>query len=240
MWVHTLVAPRRFERLEVPKPTDVELSPGAVLLRPITGGICGSDLPGFAGHHAPFPGDVGKYAPDCPGYPLHEVVGEVIASRHPDHRIGSVVVGWASGLNGIAEYVAADGDGLFEFDPSVDPTTAVLLQPLACVLYAVDQLENVTGANVAVVGQGSIGILFSHVFKSAGAQRVTGVDVVDRKDLGSLFGVDEIVHSTCQRWSSHLVDDDQPDIVVEAIGHQTGTLSDVVTAVKFGGQIYFF
>jgi hypothetical protein len=41
MWACTLVAPKRFERQEVPQPARAELPPGYVLLRPQVGGICG-------------------------------------------------------------------------------------------------------------------------------------------------------------------------------------------------------
>lgn len=102
------------------------------------------------------------------GFPIHEVVGEVIASRHPDHRPRDRVVGWASGFDGLMEQVVADGDGLAPYGPALSPEHAVGLQPLACVLYAVEQLPDLTGRHVAVLGQGSIGLLFSFVAKAAG------------------------------------------------------------------------
>ncbi|MFN7197540.1 MAG: SWIB/MDM2 domain-containing protein, partial [Hylemonella sp.] len=42
------------------------------------------------------------------------------------------------------------------YDPALPATTAVMLQPLACVLYAVEQLGDVRGRTVAVVGQGPL------------------------------------------------------------------------------------
>lgn len=36
----------------------------------------------------------------------------------------------------------------------------------ACVLYAVEQLGDVSGRTVEVIGQGPIGLLFSHVLKA--------------------------------------------------------------------------
>ena len=101
------------------------------------------------------------------------------------------VVGWASGFDGLMEQVVADGDGLASYDQALRPEHAVALQPLACVLYAVEQLPDLTGRHVAVLGQGSIGLLFSHVAKAAGAAQVTGVDPVDRTDIGPAFGVDK-------------------------------------------------
>ena len=55
-------------------------------------------------------------------------------------------------------------------------------------LYAVERLPDLTGRHVAVLGQGSIGLLFSYVAKTAGAAQVTGVDPVDRDDIGPAFG----------------------------------------------------
>ena len=103
------------------------------------------------------------------GFPIHEVVGEVIASRHPQSRDGDRVVGWASGFDGLMEHVVADGDGLAAYDLALAPQHAVALQPLACVLYAVEQLPDLEGRRVAVIGQGSIGLLFSYAAKASGA-----------------------------------------------------------------------
>ncbi len=97
-----------------------------------------------------------------------------------DHRVGDRVVGWASGFDGLMGLVVADGDGLAPYDPALSAQHAVALQPLACVLYALEQLGDLKGQHVAVIGQGSIGLLFSYAAKALGARHVTGVDPVDR------------------------------------------------------------
>ena len=142
------------------------------------------------------------------GFPIHEVVGEVLASRHPGHGSGDHVVGWASGFDGLMEQVVADGDGLAPYDPALSAQLAVGLQPLACVLYAVEQLPDLQGRRVAVIGQGSIGLLFSYAAKASGARHVTGVDPIDRDAIGKEFGVDTVVRATSDRWVSHLEPDD--------------------------------
>ena len=139
-------------------------------------------LPGTQGK---LPGDTGASAAGMNGFPVHEIVGEVLASRHPDHRQGDRVVGWASGFDGLMARVIADGDGLAPYDPSLAPGLAIGLQPLACVLYAIEQLPDLAGRRVAVIGQGSIGLLFSYAAKAAGAAHVTGVDPVDREAIGT-------------------------------------------------------
>jgi L-iditol 2-dehydrogenase len=240
VWSYRLVAPYTFERVDIPEKTADDLGDRQVLLRFLAAGVCGSDLPGFRGTKGRLPGDTGASAAEMDGFPIHEVVGEVIASRHRSHGIGDRVVGWASGFDGLMEHVVADGDGLATFDLALAPQHAVALQPLACVLYALEQLPDFKGSDVAVIGQGSIGLLFSYAAKALGARHVTGVDPIDRDEIGKEFGVDTIVRATSDRWVSHLDSHDRPDIVIEAVGHQVGTLGHAVEAAAFGGTVFYF
>jgi len=240
VWSYRLVAPYTFERVDIPAKTADDLGDRQVLLRFLAAGVCGSDLPGFRGTKGRLPGDTGASAAEMDGFPIHEVVGEVTASRHRSHGIGDRVVGWASGFDGLMEHVVADGDGLATFDLALAPQHAVALQPLACVLYALEQLPDLKGSDVAVIGQGSIGLLFSYAAKALGARHVTGVDPIDRDEIGKEFGVDTIVRATSDRWVSHLDRHDRPDIVIEAVGHQVGTLGHAVEAAAFGGTVFYF
>ncbi|QZH64350.1 zinc-binding dehydrogenase [Mycolicibacterium farcinogenes] len=240
MWSYRLVAPYTFERQEVSEPSPESLTEGQVLLDFLAAGICGSDLPGFRGTQGKLPADTGCCAAEMDGFPIHEIVGEVLASRHPDHRPGERVVGWASGFDGLMGRVIADGAGLVAYDPALSPELAVGLQPLACVLYAVEQLPDLRGRHVAVIGQGSIGLLFSYVAKAFGAARVTGVDPVDRSSVSTRFGVDDAIRATSDRWIRHLGPDGKPDVVIEAVGHQVATLNHALEAAAFGGTVFYF
>jgi threonine dehydrogenase-like Zn-dependent dehydrogenase len=240
VWSYHLVAPYTFERTERPAPSPESLTDGQVLLQFLAAGVCGSDLPGFRGTQGRLPGDTGACAAGMHGFPIHEIAGEVLASRHPEHARGDRVVGWASGFDGLMDQVVADGEGLSRYDPTLTPELAIGLQPLACVLYAVEQLGDLTGRHVAVIGQGSIGLLFSYVAKAAGARLVTGVDPVDRETLGPRFGVDRVVRSTSDRWIRHLDQADRPDVVIEAVGHQVATLGHAIEAAAFGGTVFYF
>jgi threonine dehydrogenase-like Zn-dependent dehydrogenase len=223
-----------------------DLATGEVLLRVVAGAICGSDLPHFRGQ-VPMPaaGGVGASLFDAhgeppPGFPLHEVVGEVIASRAGSVDVGTRVVGWASRVDGLSEYVVARADGLYPLDRRWPAHIGVLLQPLACVLSAVERLQQAAAPRAAVIGQGPIGLLFSHVLKSRGARHVIGVDRVDRTGVAEAFGVDEVVHASSDKWSGGLLDADRPDLVIEAVGHQTATLDNAVRAAAPGGEIFYF
>lgn len=238
VWAYALVGPRSFAKQQVATPSADSLQEGQVLLRPVVGGICGSDLPGFAGHQTPARDGVRLDAALLPGFPLHEILGDVLASRAPGLPEGSRVVGW--GWNSLREYVVGNGFELAPVDRGWDPDRAIMIQPLACVLYAVDQLERLESAHAAVLGLGPIGLLFCHVLKHSGVGRVTGVDVVDRGGEAAAFGIDDVVHATSRRWADQLTDAERPSIVVEAVGHQTGTLRDAIHGVADQGQIYYF
>jgi L-iditol 2-dehydrogenase len=234
MWAHRLTAPGRLETVEAEEPG--EPAPGHVVARFEAGGICGSDLPSFLGGEDLLVGaSHGK-----PGYPLHELVGEVVASADGDVPVGARVVGWAAGHLGLAEYYPARAGHVLVLDDGLPSPQATVIQPLCTVLYAVRRLGDVSGARVAVIGQGSIGLLFSHALKAAGAAHVTGVDPVDRRDVASAFGVDDAVWDTGSRWAAGLGDGARPDIVVEAVGHQAATLADAVEAVAPGGAVLAF
>ncbi|AXT86717.1 alcohol dehydrogenase [Aeromicrobium sp. A1-2] len=242
MWSQRLVAPSTFELTEVPRPSVADLREGEVLLRVAAGGICGSDLPHFAGRvSGSLAVDAERHAAAVPGYPLHEVVGTVIGSQCRDLAVGAEVVGWASGTNALSEYVVVVGSGVCAYDAAaLTPTEAVTLQPLACVLFTLAQLGPLAGKRVAVVGQGPIGVLFSHALRTAGAGEVIGVDVLSHPDLLSTFGVDQFVHSTSDRWAATIQDEERPDVVIEAVGHQVGTLTDAIEAIAPDGTIYYF
>lgn len=136
--------------------------------------------------------------------------------------------------------VVADGNGLASYDPALSPAQAVGLQPLACVLYALEQLPDLAGRRVAILGQGSIGLLFSYAAKASGAAQVIGVDPVDRKEVAASFGVDTLVRATSDRWVRHLDPAERPEIVIEAVGHQVATLNHAIEAAAFGGTVFYF
>jgi L-iditol 2-dehydrogenase len=108
------------------------------------------------------------------------------------------------------------------------------------VLYAIEQLPDLTGRHVGVIGQGSIGLLFSSAAKAAGARQVTGVDPVDRGEIATTFGTDTYVRATSDRWVSHLRPDDRPDVVIETVGHQVATLNHAIEAAAPGGTVFYF
>lgn len=239
MFAQQLTAPRTFTEVRAPRLEAADLDEGEVLLRVLAGAICGSDLPVFTGLRTLKQRD-DPSADNVPGAPMHEVVGEVVATRDGRHRVGDLVVGWGSRLNALAERSVSVGDDLLGFDPALRPEHAVALQPLACILYAVDQLGDVSGARTAVLGQGPMGLLFNHVLRTAGARAVVGVDCLDRTVIGTRMGAHEVAHLHTSRWMGEVPAHDRPEIIVEAIGHNTSTLDHAIEAAAVGGRIFYF
>lgn len=237
-----LTHPRRFEQVTTPVPRPA--AEDDVVLRTIAGGICGSDLPYFDGAVSSLFDDSRELAAGVPGYPIHEVVGEVLHSRDPDLPVGSIAVGWATDCNALAELTCTKAGSLATVSEQVldaaAPEDALLLQPLACVLDTMARVGPVAGRHVAVIGLGGFGLLFAHAARALGASRVTGVDPIDRSDVAAHFGLDLTLPSRSDRWARSLDDDQRPDLVIEAVGHQTQTLTDAVAAAAPGGTVFTF
>jgi threonine dehydrogenase-like Zn-dependent dehydrogenase len=232
-----MTGPFTFDTVDLPSPSADDLDDEQVLLRVLAAGLCGSDGPFYRGAVNRWNESSGP----APGFPLHEVVGEVVASRSRHHNPGDRVVGWATRYDGLQELIVSGGDSLWAHDPALRPTEAIMLQPLACVLYAADRLGEVTGQHCAVLGQGPIGVLFSHVLKTRGARMVTGIDRLDRRADMAPFLVDDPVVLSSGAWARTFTDDaSRPEVVVEAVGHQVSTLGHAVDAVRPQGRVRYF
>lgn len=232
MWAYRLEGPLHFVRHEIDRPAPDDLARGDVLLRFLAGGVCGSDIVRCregAGSDRPAPF----------GLSLHEIVGEVVASRS-DLAVGERVVGWVSDSHGLCEYVATPAQQLTTVESTMDDVHAVALQPLACVLFALSRLPGIEGARVAVIGLGPIGLLFCHVLKTWGADSVLGVDTVARTNPATRFGLDRVEWRASRPWSRTREASDAFDLVVEAVGHQVGTLDDAIEVAAPGGTVLYF
>jgi L-iditol 2-dehydrogenase len=238
VWAYRVTAPGQLTEVEVPAPTSADVGEGDVVVRILAGGICGSDLPKFAGVKNLDVDADGRFLPGAIGAPMHEIVGVVETARCEDVAVGDRVVGWASRSNGLAERVVTQGDRVFTYRCALEPSHAVVAQSLACVIEALGRVE-VEDRDVTVVGLGPIGLLFAHVARSRGARTVTGVDPVDRSDVGRTFGLDAGVVSTSGAWAA-AAENQAPDVVIEAVGHQSATLDHAIRAAAIGATVLCF
>lgn len=233
----TLSVTGQLDRVDVETPPGPSERPDAVRLRLLAGAICGSDLAKIRGVPDPrWPHD-GE-----PGFPLHEVVGEVLEDRSGRFARGDRVVGMSSEFRGLAEEFYADPALLIPAPAQLCDVHATTVQPLATILCSVGRMPP-RRKRVAIVGFGGIGALFSHLL-SPDAEIVVAIDPVDRSDVAATFGAIQPTPLTSRTAVSaeapDLIRADSFDLVIEAVGHQIGTFTDSVRLAKAGGHLVGF
>jgi threonine dehydrogenase-like Zn-dependent dehydrogenase len=235
-----VVSPRSIRRIQVPIPQLPPDGKGIVLVRNAWALTCGSDIPFFSGNKR------FQSYPLAPGAPVHECAGEVVESALKEFRPGSRVLAIPDGNQGLAEYFLAQATKTVALTPDIDDLGgACLIQPLSTVMNALDRLGDLRGKSFAVVGLGSIGLLFCWLAKKAGASSILGIDpFADRCRMAETLGATrticcrsiELVHETravTAEWNP-------PDICIEAVGHQMATLNDCLELVRKCGTIVAF
>jgi NADPH:quinone reductase-like Zn-dependent oxidoreductase len=111
------------------------------------------------------------------GTPCHECAGTIVESKSADWPVGRRVIYLpALNLNGGAEYVVAQPETLVSLPDEGDLGDWLMCQPFGTVLYALSQAGQVADMNVAVLGQGCIGLLFTMVLKELGAGKIIAMD----------------------------------------------------------------
>jgi D-arabinitol dehydrogenase (NADP+) len=200
--------PHRWAVTDVPDP---EPGPGEVRLRSVATGVCGTDLHLLAG------GFLARY----PLIPGHEIVGQVesLGDGVEDLRVGDLVAAdntvlcgrceycrrdsplyctnfYSLGVNGpggFAEYVVVQAAKCFPLG-GLDPTVAVMTEPLACAMHGADILALRPGSDVLLFGAGPTGLLLAQLLLHGGAARMTvAAPSAHKLDLARSFGVDETV-----------------------------------------------
>jgi len=235
-----VVQPRVFEQVQVPRPRIQAEEKDAIIVRTEWAALCGSDIPFFTGNKRHR-----KY-PLSPGAPIHECVGEVVESASKRFRPGDKVLAIPDKNLGLAELFLASSIKSIVLPPDLeDYGAACLIQPLSTVMNAMDRLGDIHGKTVCIVGLGSMGLLLCWYASKIGAGPVVGIDPCrDRCLLAERLGAArticsrsiEVVHSARQYTEEWIF----PDICIEAVGHQTGTINDCLELVKKYGTVVAF
>jgi L-iditol 2-dehydrogenase len=234
-----VLRPRSFELIEIPIPR-LPQGNDYVQVKTEWVSMCGSDIPFFTGNKRFRP------YPLAPGAPIHECVGEIVESSSAQFRPGDRVIAVPDGDQGLAEYFLAQASKTVALTPDIeDSGAACIIQPLSTVMNAMDRLGDLSGKSVAVVGLGSIGMLFCRLARRSGASSVTGIDpLAVRCRMAETLGATqtmccrsiEAVHKAraCpDEWNP-------PDICIEAVGHQMDTINDCLELVRKYGTVVAF
>ena len=240
-----VVPPRRAVHVRAHRaardPSPESLADGQVLLQFLAAGVCGSDLPGFRGtqgttarrHRRQRRRDARLPDPRDRGRGRSPAVTPSIAR-------GDRVVGWASGFDGLMDrWSPTETDWRPTTPRSHRNSRSVCNRWRACSTRS-SSCRDLAGRHVAVIGQGSIGLLFSLRGQGRGSRHVTGVDPVDRDALGPRSASTPWCARPATAGSAISTPADKPDVVIEAVGHQVATLGHAVEAAAFGGTVFYF
>ncbi|MDH5420740.1 MAG: alcohol dehydrogenase catalytic domain-containing protein [Acidimicrobiia bacterium] len=248
-----VTAPSTLEIADVPMP-----EPGdQVLIKPITVGVCGTDVKVFTG----------AIAVDYPRILGHEVIGEVVAApSESDFQAGDrVLIDPASscghcdlctrgrphlcrnaGLLGreidgvFADYVLAPTSAVLAVPDTISVQASGLLQVLGTCVHALSAVTLVPGQVVAVIGLGVAGQLMVQLLQDQGVT-VAGITRSEwKRDLAARNGAAMVTApEDATSALADLTSGRGPDLVIEAVGYEK-TLAQSIELVGIGGEVIVF
>lgn len=207
---------RQVECLSVPEPSP---QVGDALVRVLQVGICGSDL------HLFRDGAIGEARATLPFVLGHEAMGivEEVTSSEYAHLLGRRVaiepaipclrcefclrgdlnlcpnhlfLGLPPKAGAMQERIAHPAHLLEPVPDTLSDAEAVLLEPLAIALHAVDLGKVRTGTAAAILGCGTLGLCVLMVLEQMGVHPLFCTDLLQhRLDLARELGADEVVHA---------------------------------------------
>lgn len=221
----------------MPQPEDGEIQVQCTAV-----GMCGSNMGHFTGEGIwkklmSYPAPVGSTG--------HENIGYITRSRHPDWKEGTLVLAQPEGHFGFAEYIISRPPSIARLprnDP--DPCTFIIAQPLSTVLRALALTkETVINKTCAVIGQGSMGLIFTHILRLFGARSVYAVDMLDwRLKWSTRYKADAVINASKSNpvdLITELTGGEKCDFVVDAVGTES-SLQTAALCVRDYGRLQVF
>src|SRR5215831_15903795 len=253
----------RLETVPVP-----EISPGEVLIRVHTCGICGTDLKKIAtgSHSAPrifgheTAGQIVAVGQGVKNFRTgdrvmvfhHIPCGECYYCRHktfaqcPVYKKVGVTAGFEPSGGGFAEYVRVMdwivAKGLVKIPEHVSYEQASFIEPVNTCLKAVKLLDLKPDETVLVIGQGPIGIILAVLAKLTGATVVTSDLYPQRLKISATYGLRHNVNASSEDPAQRvreLTEGRGADAVVLATAGNS-LIRPAVDAARPGGRVMLF
>jgi threonine dehydrogenase-like Zn-dependent dehydrogenase len=178
--MHAIVFDGELRLQEMPRPNN----PDEALIRVSRVGICNTDIEiihGYAGYKGIIGHEFVGVVESAPNDDMvgERVVGEINAgcgvcdlceigdSRHCPKR---TVLGIVNRNGAMAEYVSLPVRNLLTVPDSISDEEAVFTEPLAASCEILDQIKISANHNVAVIGDGKLGLLIAQVLATTGCQ----------------------------------------------------------------------
>ena len=230
-----LAGPKHFEFIDTDMPVAGD---GECLIKLERVSVCGSDCRhGFNIHPE-------EEYPMEPGRPCHELAGVIVESRTDEYREGQRVIAIpARGSGGLMEYMKSDPSRMVLLPDDGPLDEWVMCQPSGTVLYSCQQMPNILGKNVVIMGQGSIGLSFAMITSRMGASNVAVVDPLEyRLEKSKHFGSTHQINPDKENVDEAVLEITNgvgPDVIVEASGYP-GPFNDCFRLVRQFGTIMVF
>ena len=225
-----LDVPGKFTRIRCPVP---EIAKNDVLIKFKYAMLCGSDYPKFNGS-----------CPDitCPlpiGMPIHECVGEIVASNSTFYNTGDMVLAMPKSDAGLSDYFIANVEKIIKLDgwSEEDLKYAPLSQPVGTILNAIDKIGNIENKKILIFGLGGIGQIFCTILKLRGA---TDVTAIEPNKFRCAVANDKLNIKSTIQWEVSL--SNQFDLVIDAVGQnsQENIINNSILSVKHHGKVILF
>ena len=174
MKVGQIVAPRQIEIIDIEQPNLADYPDGTVMIKTVHSAICGTDMPSFVIEHP------AESYPLGPGLSIHEAVGIVTESTSDKFKAGDEgTLLLPRAVGGLSEYFLSDESVTMPLTDFPRKDCILMSQPLGTVVWACRKLPNLLNLDTVVVGQGPMGLLFTHMLSNLGAKTVITTDLVD-------------------------------------------------------------
>lgn len=209
-----------------------------VIVKVASSGICGTDIHIYRN----------EYMSDFPLIPGHEFSGEVveIGSAIPDIQIGDRVAvdpnlycgycnycrnnqfnhcaNWEGvGITrsgGFAEFVNVPARAAYKLPDNFTDTQAAFIEPLACVVWALQRIRINPANKVLLIGSGPMGLLLVQALRHGNASQIVVVDKQQaRLSLAQQMGASQIVLADKNQVENlNNLAPDGFDVVIDATG----------------------
>ncbi len=253
----------RLETVPVP-----EITPGEILIKVHTCGICGTDLkkiatgshsaPRIFGHEtsgtvAAVGAKVSAFAPGDRVMVFHHIpCGQCYYCRHKTFaqcetykKVGTTA-GFEPSGGGFAEYVRVLDwiveKGTVRIPDGVSFEQACFVEPVNTCLKGIERMALAPGDTVLTIGQGPIGIILSVLARRAGARVITSDLYTQRLTISKDFGLENSIDASradVVREVRQQTDGRGADAVILAVGANS-LIKTAMDAVRPGGRVLLF
>jgi len=246
-------------QIEIQQVADPRCGEEEVIVEVISTGICGTDIHIYRNEYM-------STFPLIPGHEFHgrvvEVGKQVTTLRVGDHVavdpnlycgkcsrcrnkqfvqcLNLSVVG-VTRDGAFAEYIAVPEKACYALPDGMTNQQAAFVEPLACVVYAMQRLRVYPASRVLIVGAGPMGLLLTQTLRHNGASFIAVTEKQpQRLQLALEMGVNAIVSADAEQ-DQHLaeVSADGFDLVIDATGVPS-VIAKSFDYLKAGGQFLQF